>query len=222
MGLPVIRNLTNCKLFFSLFYKPTDTKVVHRIFTFRYFVQSSEIGCRSLCIKFPSFPQMINSVLVWCYYLHIKRLHGNEGVNSKKQMLMSITYLQTYTYCALKFAFLVFLNYNFNFTLQILTKQQKLSIDKFFVNRPWLAMVWRLKKSSCLHRFSQFLNCSSLLIAKQCIHVGTITTPRSVPRCDQFSEARGNLWAISNSEFVLPKIQKGKLVRSMLEELMGF
>ena len=141
---------------------------------------------------------MINSVLVWCYYLHIKRLHGNEGVNSKKQMLMSITYLQTYTYCALKFAFLVFLNYNFNFTLQILAKQQKLSIDKFFVNRPWLAMVWRLKKSSCLHRFSQFLNCSSLLIAKQCIHVGTITTPRSVPRCDQFSEARGNLWAISN------------------------
>ena len=56
-------------------------------------------------------------------------------------MLMSITYLQTYTYCALKFAFLVFLNYNFNFTLQILAKQQKLSIDKFFANRPWLAML---------------------------------------------------------------------------------
>ena len=104
----------------------------------------------------------------------------------KKQMLMSITYLQTYTFCALKFAFFVFLNYNFNFTLQILTKQQKLSIDKFFVNRPWLAMVWRLKKSSCLHRFSQFLNCSSLLIAKQCIHVGTKTTPRSVPRYYSF------------------------------------
>ena len=50
---------------------------------------------------------------------------------------MSITYLQTYTYCA----FLVFLNYNFNFTLQILAKQQKLSIDKFFANRPWLAML---------------------------------------------------------------------------------
>ena len=54
---------------------------------------------------------------------------------------MSITYLQTYTFCALKFAFFVFLNYNFNFTLQILAKQQKLSIDKFFVNRPWLAML---------------------------------------------------------------------------------
>ena len=56
-------------------------------------------------------------------------------------MLISIMYLQTYTYYALKFAFLVFLNYNFNFTLQILAEQQKLSIDKFFVNRPWLAML---------------------------------------------------------------------------------
>ena len=49
--LPVIRNLTNCILFFTLFYKLIHTKVVNRIFTFRYFVQSSEIRIKGWGIR---------------------------------------------------------------------------------------------------------------------------------------------------------------------------